>query len=355
MGTNIFAFIVVLGVLIFFHELGHFLMARIFKVGVEKFSLGFGPRIFGKRIGRTDYRISALPLGGYVKMVGEEPDAEIDPADIPISFTHKHVLKRILIVAAGPAFNLLLAVIIFFWVFQVSGIYILKPSVGSVTPGSPAQQAGLLKGDLIVAVDDQEVTSWEEMAGAISSSKGKKIRISFRREGMLMNTGVTPELRPGKSIFGEDINRYVIGIASSGERLEKDLTLFEAFIQSVEETYQVAKLTLIGIFKLIQGSVSTKTLGGPIMIAQMAGDQAKAGAGHLIYFIALISINLAVINFLPIPVLDGGHILFFIIEAISGRPLNTRMREIAQQIGIFILALLMIYVFYNDIARIFFS
>ncbi|MEW5910298.1 MAG: RIP metalloprotease RseP [Thermodesulfobacteriota bacterium] len=355
MGTNIFAFIVVLGVLIFFHELGHFLMARIFGVGVEKFSLGFGPRIFGKKIGRTDYRISALPLGGYVKMVGEEPDAEIDPTDIPFSFTHKHVLKRILIVAAGPAFNLLLAVIIFFWVFQVSGIYILKPSVGSVTPDSPAQRAGIQKGDLITAINDRQVTSWEEMANAISGSNGKEIRIHFRRDGSLMSAGITPELKPGKSIFGEEINRYVIGIASSGETFEKDLTIFEAITESVSQTYQVARLTLVGIAKLIQGSVSTKTLGGPIMIAQMAGDQAKAGAGHLIFFIALISINLAVINFLPIPILDGGHILFFIIEGISGRPLNTRMREIAQQVGIFILALLMIYVFYNDIARIFFS
>lgn len=355
MGTDIFAFAIVLGVLIFFHELGHFLVARGFGVGVEKFSLGFGPRIFGKKIGITDYRISAIPLGGYVKMVGEEPDAEIDPADIPISFTHKHVLKRILIVAAGPAFNLLLAVIIFFWIFEVTGIYILKPSVGKVTSDSPAHAGGLQQGDLIVAIDGRQVASWEEMAEIISSSGGTAIRITLKRGGSLIDAVVTPELKPGKTIFGEDINRYVIGIASSGETFEKDLTVIEAFTESFRQTYQIARLTVVSVIKLIQGTISTKTLGGPIMIAQMAGEQAKAGAGHLIFFIALISINLAVINFLPIPILDGGHILFFLVEAVSGRPVNTKMREIAQQVGIFVLVLLMIYVFYNDIARIFFS
>ena len=135
MGTSIFAFVIVLGVLIFFHEFGHFLIARLFDVGVEKFSLGFGPRLIGKKVGITDYRISAIPLGGYVKMIGEEPDAEIAPEDIPLSFTHKHVAKRMLIVAAGPVFNILLAVFIFFGIFLFSGILVLKPSIGEVRPG----------------------------------------------------------------------------------------------------------------------------------------------------------------------------------------------------------------------------
>jgi len=143
MSVSIFALIVVLGVLIFFHELGHFLVARLFGVGVERFSLGFGPRLVGRTVGITDYRISAIPLGGYVKMVGEEPDAEIDPADIPISFTHKHVFKRILIVAAGPMFNMLLAVIIFFVIFQISGLLILKPVIGEVKKETPAHRGGL--------------------------------------------------------------------------------------------------------------------------------------------------------------------------------------------------------------------
>lgn len=355
MGTNIFAFIVVLGVLIFFHELGHFLVARFFGVGVEKFSLGFGPRIFGKKIGITDYRLSAIPLGGYVKMVGEDLDAEIDPSEIPISFTHKHVLKRILIVAAGPAFNLLLAVIIFFWIFQINGLYILKPAIAKVTPGSPAEMGGLKGKDLIVAIDGKAISSWEEMAETISGSGGKSLSLTVQREGERVNLSVTPRLKPGKNIFGEDIDRYVIGISASGETFEKRLNPLQATSESVVQTYEIMKLTIMSIVKLIQGAISTKTLGGPIMIAQMAGEQAKAGAGHLVFFIALISINLAVLNFLPIPVLDGGHLLFFFIEAIIGKPVNTKMREIAQQVGIFMLILLMLFVFYNDIARIFFS
>jgi len=355
MTTNIFAFAVVLGVLIFFHELGHFLVARFFGVGVEKFSLGFGPRILGKKIGITDYRISAIPLGGYVKMVGEEPDAEVDPTDVPISFNHKHVFKRILIVAAGPFFNFLLAVLIFFGIFQISGSYILKPSVGRVAEMSPAQRGGLVKGDLIVAIDGSSISNWEEMAKIISKSNGKTLLISVRREESTIDLSIRPELKPGKTIFGEDIDRYVIGITALGDVYAKKLNPFEALDESLIQTYKITELTIISIVKLIKGTISTKTLGGPIMIAQMAGEQAKAGAGNLIFFIALISINLAILNFLPIPVLDGGHLLFFFIEAAIGRPVSIKMREIAQQIGIFILILLMIYVFYNDIARIFFS
>jgi regulator of sigma E protease len=355
MGTNILSFIIVLGVLIFFHEFGHFLIARFFGVGVEKFSLGFGPRLIGKKVGITDYRISAIPLGGYVKMVGEEPDAEIDPEEIPLSFTHKHVAKRMLIVAAGPVFNILLAVIIFFGIFLSSGTFVLKPSVGSVKQGAPAFSAGLEKGDLITAINESAINSWDEMAEIINGSKGKTIRLAVRRGDSTRNFTIAPEQVTTKNIFGEDIQRYIIGITASGESYSKDLNLFQAFSESLLQTYRVTELMVVIIAKLITGDISTDTLGGPIMIAQMAGDSAKAGIGSLISFIALISINLAIINLLPIPVLDGGHLLFFSIEAIKGSPVSIKVREIAQQIGLFLLILLMILVFYNDISRIFFS
>ena len=355
MGTNILSFIIVLGVLIFFHEFGHFLIARFFGVGVEKFSLGFGPRLIGKKVGITDYRISAIPLGGYVKMVGEEPDAEIDPEEIPLSFTHKHVAKRMLIVAAGPVFNILLAVIIFFGIFLSSGTFVLKPSVGSVKQGAPAFSAGLEKGDLIIAINESAINSWDEMAEIINGSKGKTIRLAVRRGDSTRNFTIAPEQVTTKNIFGEDIQRYIIGITASGESYSKDLNLFQAFSESLLQTYRVTELMVVIIAKLITGDISTDTLGGPIMIAQMAGDSAKAGIGSLISFIALISINLAIINLLPIPVLDGGHLLFFSIEAIKGSPVSIKVREIAQQIGLFLLILLMILVFYNDISRIFFS
>jgi regulator of sigma E protease len=355
MGTNIFAFIIVLGVLIFFHEFGHFLIARLFGVGVEKFSLGFGPRLFGKKVGITDYRLSAIPLGGYVKMVGEEPDAEVDPADLPLSFTHKHVFKRMLIVAAGPVFNILLAVLIFFGIFWASGTFIMKPSIGSVRAGSPAEAAGLMKGDLITVINGIQINSWDEMAEIINGSEGKTLDLSIRRQESTVDFSIAPEKVPTQNIFGEEILRYVIGIEASRESYSKEMNPIEAFTESLKQSYRVIELMVVIIAKLIKGDISTDTLGGPIMIAQMAGDSAKAGVGSLIFFIALISINLAVINLLPIPVLDGGHLLFFLIEAIKGSPVSIKIREVAQQVGLFILILLMILVFYNDIHRIFFS
>ena len=355
MGTNLFAFVIVLGVLIFFHEFGHFLIARLFGVGVEKFSLGFGPRLIGKKIGITDYRISAIPLGGYVKMIGEEADAEVAPEDIALSFTHKHVAKRMLIVVAGPVFNILLAVLIFFGVFFFSGTLVLKPSIGETRPGSPAFEAGLKKGDLITAINGKAITSWDEMAEIINASNGEPIQLSFLREDSTQDLWITPEQTAAKNIFGENIQRFIIGITASRGSYSKDLNLFQAFSESLVQSYRVTELMVVIIAKLLKGDISTDTLGGPIMIAQMAGDSAKAGVGSLISFIALISINLAIINLLPIPVLDGGHLLFFLVEAAKGSPVSVKVREIAQQVGLFLLILLMILVFYNDITRIFFS
>lgn len=355
MSTNIFAFIVVLGVLIFFHELGHFLIARLFGVGVEKFSLGFGPRLFGKTIGHTDYRISAIPLGGYVKMTGEDPGTDIDPVDIPISFTHKHVFKRILIVAAGPFFNLFLALIIIAGIYLFSGVYVLKAVVGDVGENTPARQQGLQRGDQIVAIGRVQLESWDDMARLITESQGRELTLTVRRGDDEFALQITPRLQTTQNLFGEDTQRYLIGVGPSGDSFHKKLGPVAALGASVKQTYRITELTVLSIVKLIQGTLSRKTLGGPIMIAQMAGQQAKEGAANFLFFIALLSINLGIINFLPIPVLDGGHLLFFFIEALIGRPVNTRMREIAQQIGIFLLLVLMIYVFYNDINRLMFS
>ena len=358
--TTVLAFIIVLSVLIFFHELGHFLFARLFGVGVEKFSLGFGPRLFGKTVGITDYRISAIPLGGYVKMVGEEPDAEIPPEDIPISFTHKHVFKRMLIVAAGPAFNFLLAILIFFAIFAISGTtdrnYSVEPLIGEVNKDAPAEKAGLKKGDMVLAIDGTTLKTWEEMAGLITKSKGTPLSVTVRRETSEFTLTITPELQKIKDeMLGEETERYVIGVTRSYQEVKKDMAVIEAAKESLVWTYKVSELMVVIVAKMIQGDIPTKTIGGPILIAQLAGERAADGADSLMFFIAVLSVNLAVLNFLPIPVLDGGHLLFFFIEAVMRRPLNTKMREVAQQMGIFVLILLMIFVFYNDISRVFFS
>jgi regulator of sigma E protease len=207
----------------------------------------------------------------------------------------------------------------------------------------------------VVSIDGAKISSWEDMAKMITTSNGKTLSISVLRDNSMPDVDVTPEPQIFKNIFNEDMERYVIGVTASGDFFTQDLNVFQALSQSFKQTYQITALTIKGVVKLFQGTVSPKTLGGPIMIAQMAGQEAREGAINLIFFIALISINLAILNFLPIPVLDGGHLLFFFIEAVTGRPVSIKIREIAQQAGIFVLILLMIYVFYNDIARVFLS
>ena len=354
--TNIASFAIVLGVLIFVHEFGHFIVAKILGVGVEKFSLGFGPRIFGKKIGMTDYRISALPLGGYVKMVGEAPDSELDESQVPLSFSHKSLFERSLIVLAGPVFNILLSVVVFFAFLQISGLPILQPEVGGTQEGMPAHKAGILAGDRIVAVDGRPVSQWDEMAEIVKESGGRPLNFELLRNETTVSVQVVPRLTPSQNIYGEAVEKYIIGIAPSGAFTIRRLSPIEAMARGVSETWQIAKVTVLVIEKILTGSVSAKkALGGPIMIAQIAGEHAKEGVSDLIGFIAVLSVMLGIINLLPIPVLDGGHLLFFLIEAVSRRPVNVKMREVAQQIGIFVLILLMIYVIYNDISRILFD
>jgi regulator of sigma E protease len=354
MSTTIISFIVVLGVLIFVHELGHFLLAKMMGVGVEKFSLGFGPKIVGRTIGMTEYRISAIPLGGYVKMVGESPDAELDDSLLSLSFSHKGLLKRSLIVLAGPTFNLLLAVLIFFAFFQISGYPIVEPEVGEVQEGMPAQVAGIRAGDRVIAIDGTPVDRWDEMAELIKKSQGRPLRIQVLRKDETLSVTVAPKIVSTKNLFGEQVERYVVGITASGVSTIQRLNPIQALGHGFYQTWQIAKLTVVAVGKIISGTLSAETLGGPIMIAQMAGEQAKAGVVNFIFFMALLSVNLGIINLLPIPVLDGGHLLFFLIEAVIGKPVNIKMRERAQQVGIFVLILLMIFVIYNDIDKVFF-
>jgi regulator of sigma E protease len=355
MSTNIVSLIVVLGVLIFVHEFGHFILAKLLGVGVEKFSLGFGPRILGKKIGMTDYRISAIPLGGYVKMVGESPDSELDPSLIPLSFSHKSVYKRGLIVLAGPTFNFFLSVAIFYGFFQISGLPIMKAQVGTVQEDMPAVEAGIRPGDMVVSVDGVPVSQWEEMAELIKNRGGRVLTFEVQRGDQTLAMQVLPKKVPSQNIFGETVDKYVIGITASGEYSVLRLNPLECFTEGIRQTWKIAELTVVSVGKILSGTLSAKTIGGPIMIAQLAGEHAKAGMTNFIFFIALLSVNLGILNLLPIPVLDGGHLMFFAIELVSRRPVNVKMREVAQQVGMFVLILLMVYVFYNDIARILFD
>ncbi len=351
---TIFGFVVVLGILIFVHELGHFIAARLLGVGVTKFSLGFGPRIAGFCWNKTQYMISAIPLGGYVKLVGESEDEEVPEEDLPFSFSEKPVWARMVIVAAGPFFNLLSAVLIFFAIFSTTGLIELLPVVGGVEKGGPAMAAGLQKGDTILSVDGKKVEAWHELSDLIAESGGRKISIEVMRDGKRLMLQVQPEKKTITTPDGENITRYMIGISADESAFRTiRLSLLDAAAESISRTWLVARMTVSGIAGVVSGELSPKNVGGPLFIAEVAGKQARAGLLPLASFIAVISISLGLLNLLPIPVLDGGHLMFFAIEAVTRKPVSMRVREAAQQVGIVILLFLMALAFYNDITRFF--
>ncbi len=350
--TTLWAFILVLSGLILVHELGHFLVARGFGIRVLKFSIGFGPRIVGFEKGGTDYCISAIPLGGFVKMLGEQPNEPIPDELKHLSFSHKPVWQKALVVAAGPLSNIFFATFIFFWIFMIAGQPILLPVVGSVQKGSPAQHAGIKPGDEIISVDGKKIDSWDELSLIIRSSKGKQLLLEIKRDKKTLFIKITPKVEELKDIFGEKVKIPVIGVTAKGVMRTIHLSPLKALKDAFISTWNITVLTVQSFIKLIERVIPLSTLGGPILIAKLAGQQAKQGLMNLFYFMAVLSINLGLLNLLPIPVLDGGHLMFFLFEAVTGRPLSMRQMEIAQQIGIIILGALMLLVFYNDIARV---
>jgi regulator of sigma E protease len=348
---TIIATIIVLGVLIFVHELGHFLAAKGFRVGVLTFSLGFGPKLFGRKVGETQYQVSLIPLGGYVKMIGEEPGEKLPPELLPKSFSAQPVGRRLGIVFAGPFFNFLFAVVAFAVAFVV-GLPTLLPEVGEVKPDLPAYQAGLQPGDRILEVNGSPVKRWEDLAKVIHESSDRPLHLKVGREQKTFPVSVTPQVSTQKNLFGDDVRVGLIGISPSGNTFIERTDPFTAVYRAVIQSWRVTELTVMSIYKIIEGKISAKTIGGPILIAQLAGQQARAGLLSLVIFMAVISINLVILNILPIPVLDGWHLLIFLLEAVIGRPVSLKIRERAQQIGVFIIIFHMLLVFYNDISRI---
>ena len=352
MGINIISVIILLGVLIFVHELGHFLVAKLSGVGVLKFSLGFGPKVIGKAVGETEYLVSAVPLGGYVKLLGESGEDEIGPEDEKRSFQRQHVFKRMAIVFAGPLFNFVFAIVVFSVIFAI-GVPALTSKVGGIQEEAAAIRAGIEKGDVILAIDGNKIDLWSEMADIIRDSEGKELEFEIERGNKIIHIGVMPEKKKGVNVFGEEVEAYQIGISSSQEMVVKRYNPLQAVLQGIGQTWSVTKLVVVGIYKIIEGVVSPRELGGPILIAKMSGEFAKQGLIPFVFFMAFLSINLGVLNLLPIPVLDGGHLMFCLIEVATGKEINVRWREMAQQVGFFLLIMLMVFVFWNDIVRIF--
>ena len=348
---TLISFIVLLGILIFVHELGHFLAARISGVGVLKFSLGFGPKIFGRKIGETEYVLSWIPLGGFVKLLGESGNEELSPEDEKRSFCKQSVWKRILIVLSGPVFNFLLAVLIFIIVLTY-GLPSLTSEIGEVQKESAAFEAGLVNGDRIISMNGQKIAFWEDIRGIIADAKDKPIEVVVERGTGEKHFLIKPRLSKSKNIFGEEVPAYLIGITPSGKTIIERRNPWDAIIASVYKTWEISKLTVISVVKMLEGVISPKTLGGPIFIAQIAGAQVKEGIIPFILFMAILSINLGVINLFPIPVLDGGHIFFYLIEIVIRREVSPKVKEISQQAGFFILLMLMLFVIFIDIERL---
>lgn len=344
--------VVLLGILIFVHELGHFLAAKLGGVKVQKFSLGFGPRILGKTVGETEYRISSVPLGGYVKMLGEEPGEELPESEKPRAFNYQPVWKRFLIVFAGPLFNIIFAAVLFVLIF-LSGVPTLYPEVGEVMEGMPAEAAGLRQGDRIVRIDGRGISEWSEMTEVIHGNPGKPLDITVERGGEDLSFTITPEEKPVPNIFGEETKVGLIGIKPAGETFQKSFGPGEALVLGVQRTVDVSVLTVVAVVKLVQRIIPAKTIGGPIFIVQMAGEQAQEGAMNFFTFMAIISINLGIINLFPVPILDGGHVLFLGIEAVRRKPLSERTVAVAQRVGLALLLTLMAFAIYNDILRLF--
>lgn len=440
-------FLVVLGVLVAFHELGHFLAARWVGVKVLKFSLGFGPKIFGRQMGETEYLLSAIPLGGYVKLFGEDETEAATPEDRRRSFAHQGIWGKVLIVAAGPGFNFILAYLIFAgWLSTGAPLFVptfhdLSPDIEALVPGSPASSAGMEVGDHITKVNGKEISTKTELLDIVAHSKGEALLLEIKRGTQVKPLTVTPvpmqsqPVSPEEplytigieetpplvtsvmhglpasaagfqagdrviSIDGQTVYTWLqmttivrdspnkllhvdvlrnnqripltvtpssekatvngqaaevgkIGISGPGRSLMHSDNPLQAVYQGLDATWGWTELTAIGLYKMIVGDISSKNIGGPLTIANISGEAASQGASSVIFLIAILSINLGVLNLLPIPILDGGHLLFFLIEGILRKPLGDRQREIAQQAGLVLLVGVMIFAFWNDLERIF--
>lgn len=443
-GQKLWWFLVVLGVLVTFHEFGHFIVARWAGVKVLKFSLGFGPKLFSRQVGDTEYLVSLIPLGGYVKMFGEDLGDSISPEEQEQSFVHKSLLKRSLIVAAGPGFNFILSYLIFSaWLATGAALPIptfeeLSPTIAAIRAESPASTEGLKVGDKITLIDEEEITTIHDVYGMIAESKGRPLTIEVLRNGQHKTFVVTPEpmdpnpndepvyligieeaeplvtsvmpdmpamigglvendriveiegtpihtwsqmtkivrTRPNQPLEflvdrqGAPITVTItpeshsatendlpveigkIGITGPGRSVVRAESPLAALFYGLHATWGWSELTVVGIYKMFSGEISSKHLGGPIMIASASGQAAERGISDIAFLVAILSINLGILNLLPIPILDGGHLFFFACEAILRRPLAERQREFAQQIGLVLLFGIMIFAFFNDIQRL---
>ena len=358
-------FLFVLTLVVFFHELGHFLVARRCGVRVLVFSIGFGPELFGfnDRHG-TRWKLCAVPLGGYVKFFGDENAASVpDAAALAAmtdeerrhSFVHQSVARRAAVVVAGPVANFLLAIVIFAALFMVFGKPNTSPRVDAVQPGSAAEAAGFQPGDLVLTIDGRPVDSFPDMQQIVSTSAGETLVFEVDRGGVKVTLKATPALKESKDRFG---NVHRIGVLGITRSPSPDDTHFQpvgplkALELGVQRTWFVVERTLSYIGGVISGREAADQLGGPIRIAQVSGQVASEGLPSLFSLTAVLSVSIGLLNLFPVPLLDGGHLLYYAIEAVRGKPLSDRAQEVGFRIGLAIVVMLMIFATYNDLLHL---
>ncbi|MBD3163155.1 MAG: RIP metalloprotease RseP [Candidatus Eisenbacteria bacterium] len=350
------SFILVVGIIILVHELGHFLAARAVGIRVDRFSIGFGPKIVAVQRGETEYRIAWVPLGGYVKMAGmidesfDTEESEFDPED-PRLFINKKGWQKILVISAGVIMNMILAAVVLWGVYATRGIPTVPEQLETVieapVPGYPAAEAGLERGDRIVSVDGEPVKLWEDLVDVIYARPDKEVTVEYEREGRIESVVLTTreERQPGSEV--------PVGKIGIGPLLEYEpVGAGKAFVYGWVATWSILKQTAQAIGMLVAGQASVKDLAGPVGIAKMTGDTAREGFGNLFELLALISVNIGFLNILPVPALDGGHLVLILIEAVRRRPLSTRIKIWVQQIGMILLLALIAVVIFNDVMRL---
>jgi regulator of sigma E protease len=349
--TTVLSFVFVLGILVFIHELGHFIVAKRVGIKVLRFSLGFPPYIYSKTIGETAYSIGLIPLGGFVKMAGENPD---DPSTgDPREFTSKPLLQRTAVIFAGPFMNYVLAIALLIGVLYFSGQPIYdneKVLVGQVTKGAPADSIGLQEGDFIIAIDGERMMDFDSLRTRINRHLVEPLTLTWVRGTDTMTASVHTRLDTLSNMEGKQDTVGVIGFGTKPIGYDR-YSLWEATSRGFVTTHVIVWETVKFLKNLVSGQVSAKLLGGPLFIARQSGKEARKGGASLFFFMALLSVNLAVLNVLPIPILDGGHLLFLAIEAIKGSPLSQKARMAAMQFGLVLLLGLIVFVTYNDVLR----
>lgn len=360
---NFFAFILILSILVFVHEYGHYLGCKICGVKVDSFSIGMGKEIYGWT-DKNDVRwkISMLPFGGYLKMFGDDDMASgkankefletMTEEDKEVSFYFQNVYKRFLIVFFGPLFNLLFAILLLTAVVKHNGVSDLKPIVGSVVINSPAYNAGLKENDFILEVNDEKVASFSDVAHAIMINNLKPVKVKILRDNQEIVKEMKPELMENQDMFGNKVKAPSIGVVSVADK-NKNLNIFQSFVEANKTVYKMCKDTLVVLGQMITGNRNADGIGGPLKIAKYSAQSFEGGFIMVLYFMALISANLGLMNLLPIPILDGGHLLFFIVEIVIGKPIPEKIQDKLLKFGFAVLVFIMIFATVNDIKGFF--